>query len=145
MGIFLCDFHKKFTNIFSKSDYFFPFWTFWAFLWRFRKCLVSFFTIFIYARAMQNGKFEHFNQLEQGEKEPIWQKTMPSAPSFWLFLFESVNKSRDVRRADISTHNLVLINQHICPNRALVALLIFDCKRVARDILASILCEVESL
>ena len=145
MGVFLCGFHKKFTNIFSKFDYFFPFWTFWPFSWRLRKGGVSFFTIFIYARTLQNGKFEHFSRLKQKKKEPIWRKMTPSAPSFWLFLFKSVNETRDVCRTDISAHNFVLVDQHICPNRAFVTIVIFDCKGVSRDIFASILCEIEPL
>ena len=37
-----------------------------------------------------------------------------------------MNKARDVRRANIPTDHAVAVDQHVCPNRALVALVIFD-------------------
>ena len=128
-------FHKKFTNIFSKFVCFFPFWTFTLLLCPFRKCCVLFFTIFIYECALENSKFEHFDALKNKKKSRFASQI---DPLFWLFLFKSVNKARNVCRANVSTDHSAPPDQHVCPNRALVALIIFDGERVASDVLSAV-------
>lgn len=89
-------FHKKFTNIFSKNAYFFPFWTFRVYSCRFGKCEVTDFTILYIKRRFKIGEIEHFAMLKREKKEPIRDKN-PSSALLFLVIFSQIREQNPKR------------------------------------------------
>ena len=136
----------------KNSQLFFPKMPIFFRLGHFSPCFVdlgkerlSFLLYYIYPRTPKIAILNTFNPLKHRKKSRFDEKYRHRLSFWWLFLFKPMNKTRNIRRANISADHTVAINQHVCPNGPLVSLVIFDSKGVSRDILAAIFGKIEPL